>query len=83
MKYSGIDLHSNNSVVVVSDETDRVMVEKRLPNAGIHRTSAAGARSGGMTGSAAQRIFSLARFAVNTSLPPQWVFIWIYGREWE
>jgi len=32
MKYSGIDLHSNNSVVVVSDETDRVMVEKRLPN---------------------------------------------------
>jgi len=32
MKFSGIDLHSNNSVVVVSDETDKVMVEKRLPN---------------------------------------------------
>ena len=32
MKYIGIDLHSNNCVVVVSDETDRVLVAKRLPN---------------------------------------------------
>ena len=32
MKYSGIDLHSNNSVVVVSDEADRVLVRRRLPN---------------------------------------------------
>ena len=32
MKYSGIDLHSNNSVVTVTDETDRVIAEKRLPN---------------------------------------------------
>jgi len=32
MKYSGIDLHSNNSVVVVSDEADRVVYERRLPN---------------------------------------------------
>jgi transposase len=32
MKYSGIDLHSNNSVVVVSDEADRVVYCKRLPN---------------------------------------------------
>jgi len=32
MKYSAIDLHSNNNVVVVTDETDRVLVEKRLPN---------------------------------------------------
>ena len=32
MKYSAIDLHSNNNVLVVSDETDRVLVEKRLPN---------------------------------------------------
>ena len=31
MKYSGIDLHSNNSVVTVTDEEDRVMAEKRLP----------------------------------------------------
>jgi transposase len=30
--YGGIDLHSNNSVVVVLDEQDRVMVEKRLSN---------------------------------------------------
>jgi hypothetical protein len=30
MKYSGIDLHSNNSVVVVSDEADRVLVRRRL-----------------------------------------------------
>ncbi len=32
MNYSGIDLHSNNSVVTVTDETDRVLAEKRLPN---------------------------------------------------
>jgi transposase len=32
MKYSGIDLHSNNSVVTVTDEEDRVVTEKRLPN---------------------------------------------------
>lgn len=32
MKYSGIDLHSNNSVVVVTDETDRILYQKRLPN---------------------------------------------------
>jgi hypothetical protein len=32
MKYSGIDLHSNNSVISVIDETDRVLAEKRLPN---------------------------------------------------
>jgi transposase len=32
MKYSGIDLHSNNSVVTVTDEQDRIVVEKRLPN---------------------------------------------------
>jgi transposase len=33
MKYSGIDLHSNNSVVVVTDEQDRVLEERRVPNA--------------------------------------------------
>jgi transposase len=32
MKYSGIDLHSNNSVVTITSEEDRVMAEKRLPN---------------------------------------------------
>ena len=32
MKYSAIDLHSNNSVVVVTDEADRVIVERRMPN---------------------------------------------------
>lgn len=31
-KYSGIDLHSNNSVVVVADEDDRIMYQKRLAN---------------------------------------------------
>jgi transposase len=31
-KYSGIDLHSNNSVVTVTDEEDHVVAEKRLPN---------------------------------------------------
>lgn len=31
-KYSGIDLHANNCVVVVSDEEDRICCEKRVPN---------------------------------------------------
>ena len=31
-KFSGIDLHSNNSVVVVSDEADRIVYQRRLPN---------------------------------------------------
>ena len=30
--YCGIDLHSNNSLVSVIDETDSVLYEKRLPN---------------------------------------------------
>jgi len=30
--YSGIDLHSNNSVVSVLDETDRIVYERRLDN---------------------------------------------------
>ena len=32
MKYSGIDLHSNNCFVVVSDGEDRVVVSKRVKN---------------------------------------------------
>lgn len=32
MKYCGIDLHSNNSVVIVSDEADRIAFKQRLPN---------------------------------------------------
>lgn len=32
MKYSGIDLHSNNCVVVVTDEQDRVLVSRRVAN---------------------------------------------------
>ncbi len=31
-KYVGIDLHSNNSMVVVSDEEDRVIFQKRMAN---------------------------------------------------
>jgi len=31
-KYIGIDLHSNNSVVVVTDEDDRIIYQKRLAN---------------------------------------------------
>jgi len=31
-KFSGIDLYSNNSVVVVSDDSDRVLYQRRLPN---------------------------------------------------
>lgn len=32
MNYSGIDLHSNNCVVALIDETDRVLCRRRLPN---------------------------------------------------
>ena len=32
MMYSGIDLHSNNSVVAVIDDADRVVAHKRLAN---------------------------------------------------
>jgi len=32
VKYCGIDLRSNNSVIVVIDEEDRVVGQKRLPN---------------------------------------------------
>jgi hypothetical protein len=32
MKFSGIDLHSNNSVVVVRDGEDRIVLQRRLPN---------------------------------------------------
>src|SRR5258708_34151924 len=32
MKYCGIDLHSNNSVVIVSDEEDRIVFNKRMAN---------------------------------------------------
>jgi hypothetical protein len=30
--HAGIDLHANNNVVVVSDEQDRVVYQKRLRN---------------------------------------------------
>jgi hypothetical protein len=33
MKYTGIDLHSNNSVISVINETDKVVAEKRLEHA--------------------------------------------------
>ncbi|MGF6300095.1 MULTISPECIES: hypothetical protein [Paraburkholderia] len=29
-KFGGIDLHSNNSVVVICDEVDRVLYQRRL-----------------------------------------------------
>lgn len=30
--YAGIDLHSNNSVLVISNEKDEVLYDKRLKN---------------------------------------------------
>jgi hypothetical protein len=32
MKFCGIDLHSNNSVLVIIDETDKRLVTRRCPN---------------------------------------------------
>ena len=31
-RFIGIDLHSNNDVLVVSDEDDRVIIQKRMAN---------------------------------------------------
>jgi transposase len=30
--YGGIDLHANNSVIVLLNEQDQVLYQKRLPN---------------------------------------------------
>ncbi len=30
--YCGIDLHSNNNVMVVIDETDKILLERKLSN---------------------------------------------------
>ena len=30
--YCGIDLHSNNNVIVVIDETDKILLERKLSN---------------------------------------------------
>ena len=30
--YAAIDLHSNNSVLVILNEADRMVVQRRLPN---------------------------------------------------
>ena len=32
MRFCGIYLHSDNRVVVVTDETDKILVKKRCPN---------------------------------------------------
>ena len=32
MKFNGIDVYSNNSVVVISDQEDRLVYQRRLPN---------------------------------------------------
>jgi len=42
-KFSGIDLHSDNSMVAVSDEEDRI-VYQRLPEGYIYPHEARGAR---------------------------------------
>jgi transposase len=43
MNYCGIDLHSNNCLIVVIDDHDKVLLEKRVPNdlAGILKLLAA------------------------------------------
>jgi hypothetical protein len=49
-KFSGIDLHSNNSVVVVSDEADRIVYQRRLPNDPIEIRAALAPHRGGVVG---------------------------------
>jgi Transposase len=49
-KFSGIDLHSNNSVVVVSDEADRIAYQRRLPNDQIEIRAALAPHRGELVG---------------------------------
>ncbi|MFL9989639.1 hypothetical protein PQR18_41395 [Paraburkholderia sediminicola] len=54
-KFSGIDLHSNNSVVVVSDEADRIVYQRRLPNDPIEIRAALAPHRGELVGVASKR----------------------------
>jgi len=49
-KFIGIDRHSNNSVVVVSDEEDRVLFQKRMANDLKQREARAQLVSGALNG---------------------------------
>jgi len=56
--YAGIDLHSNNSMVVVLDETDRVIYRKRLPNDLDAIVAALGSCDGAIQGVAVESTFN-------------------------
>lgn len=56
--YCGIDLHSNNHVVVVIDEEDRRLVEKRLPNALAHTIELLAPYRQDLTGIAVESTFN-------------------------
>ena len=54
-KFSGIDLHSNNSVVVVSDEADRIVYQRRLPHDPVQRRAILARPASTQRGAASRR----------------------------
>ncbi|WP_241021789.1 hypothetical protein [Burkholderia sp. Ac-20353] len=71
MNYSGIDLHSNNSMVNVIDETDHVVAEKRLHNDVTRILAFLGLWQAGLAGVVVEYV----------QLVP--VRRWAAGREWQ
>ncbi|WP_213309011.1 IS110 family transposase [Paraburkholderia sacchari] len=57
-KFCGIDLHSNNSVIVVSDEADRVLYQRRLPNDPIQIRAALATHRGDLVGVVIEATFN-------------------------
>jgi hypothetical protein len=66
-KFSGIDLHSNNSVVVVSDEVDHIVYQRRLPNDALQIRAALAPQRRACFGPIRQH-FALKRYLVRASL---------------
>lgn len=56
--YAGIDLHSNNNVLVVLDENDKVVYQKRLPNVLSDILSALGSCGGAIKGVAVESTYN-------------------------
>src|SRR3990172_397360 len=56
--YAGIDLHSNNNVLVVLDESDRVIYQKRLPNVLADIVAALGSCQGMVKGVAVESTYN-------------------------
>ena len=56
--YAGIDLHSDNNVLVVLDESDRIIYQKRLPNVLADIVAALASCEGAIKGVAVESTYS-------------------------